>query len=118
MALGALLAGTGPASAAELLRKNVTAASAVERSCTAGKLGAGGGVAQETVTMPAGGSVVARLGAASGDWDLAIFDGDGDVVAGSASRGAARGRGRLRDRGPAPGRAGMPALRERGDRAP
>jgi hypothetical protein len=87
--VGALLAGAAPASAGDLLRKDVTAASAVDRSCTQGKLAGGAGYAQETVTMPAAGSVVARLAAASGDWDVAIFKADtGAVVAGSASRGA------------------------------
>ncbi|MEA2362846.1 MAG: hypothetical protein QOD71_1991 [Thermoleophilaceae bacterium] len=87
--VGALLAGAGPASARDLLRKDVTAAGAVDRSCTAQKLSAGPGYAQETVTMPTAGSVVAHLVAASGDWDVAIFKADtGQVVAGSASRGA------------------------------
>jgi hypothetical protein len=42
----------------------------------------------ETVTMPVAGALSARLVAAAGDWDLAVFKADtGDVVAGSASRG-------------------------------
>jgi hypothetical protein len=81
--------GASPAAAGELLRKDVTAGSAVDRSCTAGKLSAGEGYAQETVTMPAAGSVVARLAAASGDWDVAVFKANGgQAVAGSAARGA------------------------------
>ena len=89
VALGALLVGAGPASAGELLKKNVSAASAADRSCTQGKLTGGAGYAQETVTMPAAGSVVAKLVAASGDWDVAILEADsGRVVAGSASRGS------------------------------
>jgi hypothetical protein len=88
VAVGAVLAGACPASAAELLRKDVTVASAVDRSCTAGKLSSGSGYFQQTITMPTAGSVVAQLAAASGDWDVAIFEADGgEVVGGSASRG-------------------------------
>ncbi|MEA2401783.1 MAG: hypothetical protein QOK00_2186 [Thermoleophilaceae bacterium] len=87
--IGALLAGAGSASAADLLRKDVGVGSAVDRSCTAAKLSGGNGYAQETVTMPVSGSIVANLVAASGDWDVAIFNADtGRAVAGSASRGA------------------------------
>ena len=78
----------GPASAAGLLSQPVSAASAVDKSCTSGER-SGAGVAQKRVTMPAGGEVVARLTAASGDWDLAIVDpSDHRVVAGSAYSGA------------------------------
>ena len=88
VALGALLAAS-PASAAELLRKNVSAGSAVDRSCTERKLSGGSGYAQQTVVMPAPGAVTARLTAASGDWDLSVFEADsGQVVAGSAYRGS------------------------------
>ena len=38
VAVGAVLVGACPASAAELLRRDVTVGSAVERSCTAAKL--------------------------------------------------------------------------------
>jgi hypothetical protein len=69
VALGALSAGAGQASAADLLRKDVTVASAVDRSCTDAKLSGGAGYEQQTVTMPTAGSVVAKLVAASGDWD-------------------------------------------------
>jgi hypothetical protein len=86
--LGALAA-TSPAAAAELLRKNVSAASAVDRSCTERQLSGGSGYVQETVVMPAAGAVEARLSAASGDWDLAVFEADtGQVVAGSAYQGS------------------------------
>jgi hypothetical protein len=78
----------GPASAAGLLSQTVSAASAVDKSCTGGER-SGAGVAQKRVTMPAGGEVVARLTAASGDWDLAIVDpSDHRLVAGSAYSGA------------------------------
>jgi hypothetical protein len=77
-----------PASAGELLSQTVSAASAVDRSCTGGER-SGAGVAQKRVTMPAGGEVTARLTATSGDWDLAIIDpADHRVVAGSAYSGA------------------------------
>ena len=80
--------GACPASAAELLRKDVGVGSAVERSCTAAKLSGGAGYVQQTVTMPVAGSLAAKLVAASGDWDVAIFEADGgEVIAGSASRG-------------------------------
>jgi hypothetical protein len=86
-ALGALFV-PAPASAAELLSQTVSAASAVDRSCTGGER-SGAGVAQKRLTMPAGGEVTARLSAASGDWDLAIIDpADHRVVAGSAYSGA------------------------------
>jgi Zinc carboxypeptidase len=88
VALGALLAAS-PAFGAELLRKNVSAGSAVDRSCTERKLSGGSGYAQQTVVMPAPGAVTARLSAASGDWDLAVLEADtGQVVAGSAYRGS------------------------------
>jgi hypothetical protein len=87
--MGAFLAGTCPANAADLLRKDVIVGSAVERSCTASKLNSGSGYVQQKVTVPVTGAVVANLMAASGDWDLAVFNADnGRVVAGSASRGA------------------------------
>jgi hypothetical protein len=86
-ALVALVA-AGPASAADLLTQTVSAASAVNQSCTSGERG-GAGVAQKRFTMPAGGAVTARLTAAGGDWDLAIFDpSDHRLVAGSAYSGA------------------------------
>ena len=77
-----------PASAADLLSQTVSAASAVDKSCTSGER-SGAGVARRSFTMPAGGEVTARLTAASGDWDLAIVDpSDHRMVAGSAYSGA------------------------------
>ena len=77
-----------PASAAELLSQTVSAASAVDKSCTDGQR-SGAGVAQKRVTMPSAGAVTARLTAASGDWDLAVINATGGrVVAGSAYSGA------------------------------
>jgi hypothetical protein len=84
----AILGGAAPASAAGLLSQTVTAASAVDKSCTHGER-SGAGVARKSFTMPAGGEVTARLTAASGDWDLAIVDpSDHRMVAGSAYSGA------------------------------
>jgi hypothetical protein len=79
---------TAAPASAQLLTDAVTAASAVDKSCTSG-LRSGDGVAQRRFTMPAGGEVTARLSAASGDWDLAIIDpSDHRLVAGSAYSGA------------------------------
>ncbi|MGH2848035.1 MAG: M14 family zinc carboxypeptidase, partial [Thermoleophilaceae bacterium] len=88
--LAALLSLAAPAtaSAAELLSTTVQADRAVERDCIERPL-AGAGQARRSVTAPATGWVSARLEAASGDWDLAIFDAQtGRRVAGSAQRGA------------------------------
>jgi Zinc carboxypeptidase len=83
------LAAASPAAAAELLRTDVSAASAVDRSCTERELSGGTGYVKESVHMPDAGAVVARLTAAGGDWDVAIFEADsGQVVAGSAHSGA------------------------------
>jgi Zinc carboxypeptidase len=77
-----------PASAAELLSQTVSAASAVDKSCT-GWQRTGAGVAQQRVAMPVASTVTARLTAASGDWDLALVDAaSGRLVAGSAYRGS------------------------------
>ena len=83
-----VLVAAGPVSAAELLSQTVSAASAVDKSCTSGAR-SGAGVAQKRFTMPAAGWVTAQLTAAGGDWDVAIIDtADGHVVAGSAGSGA------------------------------
>ena len=87
LAMGAVAA--GPASAADLLRTDVTVPSAVDRSCTERELAGGEGYAQRTVVMPTAGAVAARLTAPEGDWDVALFEADtGQVVAGSAYRGS------------------------------
>src|SRR5918999_1318720 len=87
LAMGAVAA--SPASAADLLRTDVTVPSAVDRSCTERELAGGEGYAQRTVVMPTAGAVAARLTAPEGDWDLAVFEADtGQVVAGSAYRGS------------------------------
>ncbi|HEV2058326.1 MAG TPA: M14 family metallopeptidase, partial [Solirubrobacteraceae bacterium] len=88
-ALAVLLGATSTAFAGELLATDVSAGDAVDRRCAERKLSAGAGFAQQRVTMPAAGAVTARLNAARGDWDLAIFDADsGRVVAGSAYSGS------------------------------
>src|SRR4051812_1780671 len=83
----ALLVGAAPASATGLLSQTVTAATAADRSCTSGQR-TGTAVAQRQVVVPVGGEVVAQLTAANGDWDLAIIDPSGRIVAGSAYEGA------------------------------
>lgn len=80
----------GSAQAAEVLETEVSAASAVDRSCTARQLQQGAaGAVQRTVSAAAASAVTARLdGAGSGDWDIAVFDADsGRLVAGSAYSG-------------------------------
>ena len=107
----------GPASAAGLLSQTVSAASAVDKSCTSGER-SGAGVAQKRVTMPAAGGVTARLSAASGDWDLAIID-----PSRPPSRGRLRlprrhrGRLRLRRGRQQPDRPGVPPQRRKLHRA-
>jgi hypothetical protein len=89
LALGAFLAVASPSYAIDVLRKDVTVGSAVERSCAASKLSSGAGYAQQTVTMPVSGALRVSLLAASGDWDVAVFKADkNQVVAGSATSGA------------------------------
>jgi hypothetical protein len=88
LALAAFTATAPAASAADLLSQPVTAASAVDKSCTSGER-SGAGVAQKRFTMPTSGWLTARLTAVSGDWDVAIIDtADKRVVAGSASSGS------------------------------
>ena len=87
VALGALFMAS-PASASPLLSQTVSAASAVNKSCTGGQR-TGSGVAQKRVAIPVASSVTARLTAVSGDWDLALIDAaSGRVVAGSTYRGS------------------------------
>ncbi len=82
-AVAAALVCAAPASAA-----TVTVPTAVERSCTAKLLRAGGGYAQRTILAAGAGTVTARLDGGAGDWDLAVFDTlTGRLVAGSAYRG-------------------------------
>jgi hypothetical protein len=79
------LAAAVPAHAGELLSSSVTAAQPVARECHAELLDGAAGTAQRTVTMPTAGLVGAKLSAAGGDWDVAVFDRrSGRLVAGSA----------------------------------
>ena len=80
---------SAPAAAAEVLSADLSVAEALQRSCIAGPLPAGAGHAQRSITAPDAGWVTARLDAAAGDWDLAVFDdASGKRVAGSAFFGA------------------------------
>ena len=120
VALGAVLAGAVPASAADLLRKDVTRRERGGSLVHRGQAELGGGV------RPADRDDAGRgLGDGAADGGLAatgtspIFKADtGQVVAGSSSRGAARARLRLRRRRPAPGGAGLPAVGRRVERRP
>jgi hypothetical protein len=89
VAIAITAAGATSASAAEVLSDTVSAPGAVQRDCTDKALTAGGGYAQRPVSVPATGSVIARMdGDGSGDWDVALFDAvSGRLVAGSAYRG-------------------------------
>ena len=82
-----LALGAAPASAGSLLSTTVEAGDASARNCIAGVAG-GQGVVKRTVDMSAPGAVTARLDAAAGDWDLAVFDAAGRRVAGSTFFGA------------------------------
>src|SRR5215207_5532902 len=77
-----------PASASDLLlRDHVIAAKAVNSSCSE-RVHGGAGTARTSLRAPANGYLTARLGAASGDWDLAVFRrSGGEAVAASAYRG-------------------------------
>src|SRR4029453_1602787 len=89
LTMSAFLVAAVPAQAIDVLRKDVTVSSAVERSCAASMLSSGSGYTQQTVTMPVSGALRVNLMAASGDWDVSVFKADkNQVVGGSASRGA------------------------------
>jgi Zinc carboxypeptidase len=90
IALAACLAAAPAASAASLLSTPVAAGSAVARTCHDRLQSAGtAGTVQRVLTMPAAGLVGAKLTAASGDWDVAMFDrSTGRVVAASEGFGA------------------------------
>ena len=93
--LGVLLA-AGPAFAETRLAPGselapgfttASAATATDRDCTARRLASGNhGVWTASFVAPADGSVTIRLlGGGTGDWDLAIFDSAGTMVASSAA---------------------------------
>ena len=82
------LAPATTASAQELLATTVSAADAAPRVCTSRLVDAGPSLAHRAASAPGDGWLTARLDAAEGDWDLAIFDRTGDeLVAGSSSFG-------------------------------
>jgi hypothetical protein len=84
----ALLAAAAPgASAADLLTTGLRAPGAYDGSCLA--RAGGDGVVRREVVADANGLVQARLTGAAGDWDVAVFDAAGALVAGSAQRGTA-----------------------------
>src|SRR5688500_13985247 len=89
LALALLLVCAAPASASELLlRDRMSVARAVNSTCSERSHG-GAGTARTSLTAPAGGYLTARLGASSGDWDLAVFrSSGGEAVAESAYRAA------------------------------
>ena len=66
----------GAATAAGVLSTTVTAGEAVPRDCLAGPASGGAGYARRSVTAPASGWLRVRLDAASGDWDLGVFEAD------------------------------------------
>jgi hypothetical protein len=78
-----------PAHAAQgLLSTTVSAASGAHRECAA-RAASGAGVVTRQVTAPMSGIVGAKLNAASGDWDLAVFESaTGRTVAASAGLNA------------------------------
>ena len=86
----AAMALAAPAQAASLLDTKVQTAGTTARVCHA-KLAEGApGVATKRVTAPVRGTLGSRLTAASGDWDLGVFDArTGSYVAGSAGPGPA-----------------------------
>jgi hypothetical protein len=86
-AVAATLATAAPASAAELLGESVSVDRPVLRSCV--DRPGGDGAVQRSVTAPASGWLTARLRAAEGDWDVAVFDEQsGDQLGGGASPGS------------------------------
>ncbi|MEJ7875080.1 MAG: M14 family zinc carboxypeptidase [Solirubrobacterales bacterium] len=71
------------ATTASAQASTVTAPEAVDRSCIESKR-TDAAVATQTVTVPGVSAVTARLSDAGGNWDLAVVDESGRVVAGSA----------------------------------
>ncbi len=85
---GLLMFPPAPADGASLLSATVSSATAVERDCFEKRLSSGAGYAVRQVDPPARGLVQARLEAAGGDWDLALFDGKtGSSVAAASGFG-------------------------------
>ena len=88
LAVVVLLAWAAPASAAQLLRDRVVVPTAVDSSCSE-RSHFRSGTARRSFTVPASGYLTARLVAAGGDWDLAVYRrAGGDPLAASAYAGA------------------------------
>ena len=86
----AALALAAPAQATDLFDTSVTSAEAGKRVCHARPAEGAAGVAVKRVTAPVRGTLRAELSAASGDWDLGVFDArTGDYVAGAGGPGPA-----------------------------
>ncbi len=83
-----LAAAATPAAAADLIRQPLSVPGTTSRMCHEG-LASGAGIARQELRMaPASGTVAATIAAASGDWDVAIFDKQtGRAVAGAAGFG-------------------------------
>ena len=89
LAATVLLILAAPSQAKPLLSTTVTAPDAVDRTCFAREVAAGPGIVKRSVTSPGYGLIKVRLAAASGNWELGVFDGrSGAHVASSAHYGA------------------------------
>jgi carboxypeptidase T len=87
-AVAVALLAAAPASARPLAHERMAVGSAVAENC-ADPAHRGSGTASRSFRATAGGYLTARLDAARGDWDLAVFRrGQADPVAASAYRGA------------------------------
>ena len=87
-ALAAFAALFLPASAQSTFEAAVTATDAAERSCSTRELAESDSVVKRSTSASSAGWATARLDAAGGDWDLAVFDGTGRRVAASSGFGA------------------------------
>ena len=83
-----VLSFAAPASASEVLSQRVTAAQAVDSTCIDG-LRSGAGVVRRDFSAPDTGTLTARLNAASGDWDLAVYRRSGGLLVAGAAGSAA-----------------------------
>ncbi|MBA2358265.1 MAG: hypothetical protein H0V84_07560, partial [Actinobacteria bacterium] len=78
-----------PAHAGPLLATTLTVPGATDGTCFARELASGPGVVKRSLRSPGHGLIKVRLVAASGDWELGVFDArTGRPVAGSAHYGA------------------------------
>ena len=94
----------------------VTAPTSVDRSCTAKLLRTGTGYVQKTILATGAGTVTARLDGTSGDWDLAVFDTRPAASWPARPTAGATSWPRASRRRRDAHRAGLPALRRRGER--